>query len=284
MSYKNIVTSEWLKEKLDDTNIIIADCRFQLGQSTIGVEAYKKEHIPGAIYMDLEKDLSAPISEHGGRHPLPTVEKMVHIFEQAGISNDKKVIAYDDQGGAMAARLWWMLKYLGHEKVYILNEGFTHWKEKGYPISTVQPKLIPTSFTPDVQQQMLASMEEVKEKTSNSNVVLIDSRAEERYLGIMETVDPVAGHIPGAINEDWQNRLGENGIWLLKEEQKESLKKYKELSNKELIVYCGSGVTACANILAFHEIDLRPKLYAGSWSDWITYKDNPISRNHDLGE
>ncbi|MBU9711774.1 sulfurtransferase [Evansella tamaricis] len=278
MVHKNTISSEWLNNHLNDSNLIIVDCRFQLGQPTKGYKAFQEEHLPRAIYLDLEKDLSSPISQHGGRHPLPTVEKMVKTFSKAGIDQSKKVVIYDDQGGAMAARLWWMLKYLGHEQVFVLEEGFSHWKANGYPTSSQFSPTPETVFIPSVRKEMLVSMEEVRSKINDPDTLLIDSRSKERYTGEQEPIDPVAGHIPGAVLEDWQNRLSVNGTWKTKPLQRDSLQKYID-SEKDIIIYCGSGVTACANVLAFDEVGLKPRLYAGSWSDWITYQDNPIARS-----
>ncbi|MFA9556889.1 sulfurtransferase [Evansella sp. AB-rgal1] len=275
MIYKNIVTSEELRDRVEDKSVVIVDCRFQLGEPTKGLEEFNKDHLTGALYFDLEKDLSATISKHGGRHPLPNIEKFVQLLSRVGIDSSKKVIAYDDQGGAMAARLWWMLKYVGHDNVAILNEGFSHWKKKGYPTTKEVVESEPTNFVPNIQYNMLQSKEEVMDSLNDPNVLLIDSRAEERFTGKIEPIDPVAGHIPGAVNEDWQHRLTKTGEWKSKEDLEKDLGKYRD-DRKQLIVYCGSGVTACANIIALTELGLKPKLYAGSWSDWITYEENSV--------
>jgi thiosulfate/3-mercaptopyruvate sulfurtransferase len=271
----NIVSAKWLLDHIKNPNLVIIDCRFWLGQAEKGYEEYQKNHIPGAYFLDLEKDLSAPVRKHGGRHPLPSIEVFVQTLSKVGIDSSKQIIMYDDQGGAMASRLWWMLKYVGHTNAAILEEGFSNWKKKGYPTTTEIPQATYTTFVADIQENMIATMEEVKEKLGNDRVLLLDSRSEERYLGVKEEVDPVAGHIPGAILENWQNRLTEDGVWKSKEEQSKSLKRFVN-TDKEIIVYCGSGVTACANILALDEIGLQPRLYAGSWSDWITYENNPV--------
>lgn len=277
MEYKYIVSSEWLKEHLHEPDVLIADCRFQLGAPNKGSEAFEEEHLPKAVYFDLEKDLSGVKQKHGGRHPLPPAADFVHTLSQKGISNTKKVVIYDDQGGAMASRLWWMLRFVGHDHAYILNEGFSHWKEKGYPTTqeTITPQ--PVKFNPALRKTMKIEAEEVYSKLHDKGIILIDSRAKERFTGEQETIDPIAGHIPGALNEDWQNRLSNEGRWLTKEEQAKLLAKYSEMKDKEIIVYCGSGVTACVNIIAMEEIGLQPKLYAGSWSDWISYPNHPVA-------
>ncbi|UCZ51398.1 sulfurtransferase [Bacillus shivajii] len=273
----NIVSTDWLNENLNNHDLVIVDCRFHLGNPSRGYEEYKIEHIPGAIYLDLEKDLSAPISTHGGRHPLPDIENMIETFSQSGIHPTKHVIAYDDQGGAMASRLWWMLKFLGHQNVAIINEGFSSWKKKGYETTKDIPKVNLVNFDADVQRDMLVTKDDVKAKIYDRNVIMVDSRSKERYLGEKEEVDPIAGHIPGAVNEDWQNRLSSTGVWKQDEELIQELATLNQ-ANKEVIVYCGSGVTACVNVLALEEIGKKSKLYAGSWSDWITYEDTPIAK------
>ncbi|GAA0351329.1 sulfurtransferase [Bacillus horti] len=277
--FKNIVTRDWLLEHLEDEAVVVADCRFDLGNAQLGQEQYDQDHIKGAVYFHLNSDLSGPKSEHGGRHPLPDVEALSKTFGEKGIDQSKTVVAYDAQGGAMAARLWFLLKYLGHEKVYVLDQGYGKWKDNGYPISTGTGTEAKTpekkTFVPNVQQHLLYGMEDVKKRLNDIGVTIIDSRSPDRYRGENETIDPVGGHIPGAESAFWMDSL-EQGRWKAKEQQEERLLQYLQ-SDKELVVYCGSGVTACANLIAFDEVGLKPKLYLGSWSDWISYKDNPIA-------
>lgn len=275
---KNIVSLDWLKEHLHDPDLVIADCRFVLGQPQAGQELYEMDHIPGAVYFHLDQDLSGPLQEHGGRHPLPSVEELIKTLGAKGINESKKVVAYDSQGGAMAARLWFLLKYVGHSQVYVLDQGYEKWKKAGCPVSTEIPSITPLTFQPQVQEHMLYTMEEVKQRLNSPSTILIDSRSADRYRGENETLDPKGGHIPGAKNEFWMESLQEDGSWKSKEEQEERLKEYLQAAaEKELVVYCGSGVTACANLIAFDEIGLKPKLYLGSWSDWISYRENPVA-------
>lgn len=274
---KNIVDQNWLVEHLSDPDLIIADCRFNLSNPEEGQQQYDQDHIPGAVYFHLNSDLSAPVKRHGGRHPFPDIAKMSALFGQKGIDHEKKVVAYDSQGGAMASRLWFLLKYLGHDNVYILDQGYPSWKEQGYPISSERPNLKPVTFIPRVRREMLCTMDEVKRKLTDSSTIIIDSRSHDRFRGENETIDPVGGHIPGARNEFWMESLQPNGSWKTKQQQEERLRDYLQIPDREFILYCGSGVTACANYLAFDEVGLKPKLYAGSWSDWISYEDNPVS-------
>jgi len=273
-----VVNKEWLVEQIDREDVTIVDCRFELGNPDRGENLYKESHIPGAFYFDLEKQLSGPILKHGGRHPLPNIDQFRHEVEKVGIDKTKTVIAYDDGEGQFASRFWWLLTYIGHEKVYVLNEGFKGWIEAGHPITKEVPNCKAAKFIVTTRQEMLASYEEVKEAVINKkrSPILIDSREKARYLGEYEPIDKVAGHIPGAINKFWAEGL-EKGTYKSSNEQK---KRFSELDQKEsIIVYCGSGVTATPNYIALKMAGYQNvKLYAGSYSDWISYDDNPVTK------
>lgn len=277
---QNIVPMKWLFARLYESDIVIVDCRFQLGKPDAGRQAYEESHIPGAVYLDLEKDLSAPLDPdgHGGRHPLPDIAELAATFSRVGIGNISRVVAYDDQGGAMASRLWWLLKYLGHEHVFVMDEGFSAWKAAGLLVNADQKVLIPAQFLATVQHNMLVEVEEAQEivAAADGTVVLVDSREAPRYRGEVEPLDKKAGHIPGAINRFWKDGLGESGAW--KDEAGQSARFEDLPRDKTLVVYCGSGVTATPNVIALQEAGFsKVKLYAGSWSDWISYSKNPIA-------
>jgi thiosulfate/3-mercaptopyruvate sulfurtransferase len=273
---QHIVSQQWLFEHGTDENVVIVDCRFALGNPTAGQEAYAVDHIPGAVYFDLDKDLSAPKSLHGGRHPLPDWNEFAVKLGKAGIHNETTVIAYDDQGGAMASRLWWMLRYLGHTRVYVLDGGYSKWKAAGFPVSDDPAVEHPTVFEPKPDAGAVVSMEEVKSRLGRPGTVLIDSREKPRYLGLEEAIDPVAGHIPGAKSYFWKDSLDEQGNWKAADRQAARFTELRDAD--EIIVYCGSGVTACPNVLALQEAGFtNVKLYSGSWSDWVSYKDNPVA-------
>ena len=276
-----IVQPRWLLARMYEPDLVIVDCRFQLGAPEAGRKAYEQDHIPGALYADLETDLSAPVTEHGGRHPLPDSQAFAAFIGKLGIDQDTRVVAYDDQGGAFAARLWWLLRYHGHRRTYILDGGYSKWKELGYSVSYAKPPVIvPKTFVPELQPDMLVSMQEVRERLGNSRTLLIDSREPRRYRGEEEPIDRKAGHIPGARNLFWKDSLNGDGLWKSAEEQKERFAAagLDPEGEQEIIVYCGSGVTACPNVLALEQAGYRNvKLYAGSWSDWISYEDNPVA-------
>lgn len=290
---QNIVSMKWLLARLYEPDMVIVDCRFWLNDKPAGAIAYQAEHIPGAVYLDLEADLSAPVTAHGGRHPLPDVDQLALTLGKAGIHSNSRVVVYDDNKGLNAARLWWMLHYVGHEQVYVLNEGFTTWKNANFPVTSDQPVVIPTTFVANAQPNMLANVEDVRQvsqayrsfnttdsayaENKTSVPILIDSREHKRYLGLQEPIDPKAGHIPGSVNYFWLDTHHDEQDRYDNVEQLE--KHFAELDkNAEIIVYCGSGVSACPNVLALNEAGYKNvKLYSGSWSDWISYEENPIA-------
>jgi len=276
-----LVSMEWLAEHLGEENVRVVDCRFVLGNPQAGFAAYVEGHLPGAFYLDLEQDLSGKKSTHGGRHPLPDLAELAEKLGAAGIDRSVKVVCYDDQGGAMASRCWWLLKYMGHDDVALLEGGYSLWLEQGRPVTTEVPSAEPRVFPVEVRLEMIVSMSEVKSRLHSEDTVLIDAREEPRYLGIHEPIDKVAGHIPGAHNAFWKEGLTEQGTIKRADEQKARFEHLPGLAadkDKEVIVYCGSGVTACPNVLALTEAGYRNvKLYLGSWSDWSSYEDNPVA-------
>jgi thiosulfate/3-mercaptopyruvate sulfurtransferase len=272
---ENLISIEGLKEHLDDEKLVVADCRFNLGDPLAGEKSYQEGHVPGAIHFDLKKDLSGVIGEHGGRHPLPPLEEFVQKLSRAGVDETKHVVAYDDQGGSMAARLWWMLQYLGHENVSVLQGGYSEWVKQGHPTTKDIPAPKQTVFVPHPRPDMVVDIEGVKEKKNNADTVLIDARAPERYRGDAEPMDKKAGHIPGAENWFWKENVNENGKWKTAEQLKNRFAALKD--KDEIIAYCGSGVSASANVLALKEAGIdKVKLYTGSWSDWSSYDENPV--------
>jgi thiosulfate/3-mercaptopyruvate sulfurtransferase len=272
---KFLKSFEWLLNKIDDPNVRIIDCRFQLNEKEEGPKRYKESHIPNAVYMNLEEDLSGSLEKHGGRHPLPDLQALSNKLSTIGIDHHVEVICYDDQNGAMASRLWWLLQYLGHTKSYVLNGTFSLWKQKGNRVESKIPSFLNREFVPHINNELFASVTDVKNSLNKQGSILIDSREAKRYLGIEEPIDREAGHIPGALNSFWMEGIDANGIWKNVKSQQQRFSNVPK--DREIIVYCGSGVTACPNVLALKEAGYeRVKLYIGSWSDWISYPDNPI--------
>ncbi|MFZ3590923.1 sulfurtransferase [Bacillus sp. DJP31] len=273
----HIKSFDWISEHINDENVRIVDCRFQLNDATAGEVAYRTVHLPNSAYMSLEKDLASPALHHGGRHPLPDIEILSEKLSSIGIDEKVTVVVYDDQNGAMASRLWWILRYLGHEKVFVMNGSYSTWEQKGFQVDSTIPTFQRRMFKPRIHSDMLVTVDEVRACLNNPNFTLIDSREAKRYKGLEEPIDSIAGHIPGALNLFWLDNSNHEGTW---NEQKLQKKRLDHLpKDQSIIVYCGSGVTACPNVLALKEAGFKDVLlYAGSWSDWISYEDNPIAK------
>lgn len=269
MALDNVVSPKWLHEHLEDVQVVIVDCRFALSAPQQGQEQYQAGHIPGAYYLDLNEDLSSPVQNHGGRHPLPKISQLGAKLSQMGITPDTLVVAYDDSRQAFAARLWWLLRYLGHTSVAILDGGFSAYQAH-YPVTTDMPAVRSGEFQGTTIPEQIVDIQAVKTYKDQPDVVVVDSRAYERYIGNHEPIDPVAGHIPGAVNYPWQAVTNEQGFLLTPSGLQAH---YADLNRAdEVIVYCGSGVTACVNLLALEIAGIKGgKLYAGSWSDWCSY-------------
>lgn len=266
-----VVSSEWLFAHLNDSQVVIVDCRFSLADSQLGKKQYQASHIAGAYYLDLNQDLSSPVGEHGGRHPLPDINNLAHTLANIGVNFQKTlVVAYDDSRFAFASRLWWLLRYLGHDNVAVLDGGFAGWQKAGYPVSEEisVPKM--GNFTPHLQTEKVVDYTYVKNFKDSPDIVLVDSRECDRYRGEREPIDKIAGHIPGAVNYPWQEVTDASGFLLPQSELRQRWEQVE--SAKEILVYCGSGVTACVNLLSLEIAGISiGKLYAGSWSDWISY-------------
>ncbi|MEH6942459.1 sulfurtransferase [Bacillus sp. JJ722] len=270
------IEKEWLKDQLNNPRVRIVDCRFHLQQKELGQQQYNQDHIPGAVYFHLEKDLSSAVAEHGGRHPLPSLESFKQTLEKAGIQNNDLIVAYDGGDVAFATRFMWMIKYVGHDQVGVLNGGYNQWKEAGYPTEECVSRFSTSTYQLNVQAHLLAHYEEVKQisQSESDSKILIDSRDYNRFSGKEEPIDKRPGHIPNAVNYPWTEGV-ENSRLLGKEKQQE---RFHELDrNKEIIVYCGSGVTATPNYFALKEAGFdNVKVYIGSYSDWVSYDENPV--------
>ncbi|HSQ89332.1 sulfurtransferase [Romboutsia sp.] len=275
----NLVSASWLKENLNNEKLVIVDCRFNLMDKQYGKKSYEEGHIKGAVRVDIETELSSEVKEHGGRHPLPSIEELKNTFENIGINSDSIVVAYDEGDLAGPCRFWWILKYLGHDKVYVLNGGINDFKEIGGEITQEIKSIKKGNFKVEVNEDMRVNMEYVKERLYKDNIAIIDSRENQRYKGEFEPVDKKAGHIPSALNYFWMDILNKNEDKLNMKSQEELEKHFKNLKNyDEVIVYCGSGITACPNSLALSEVGVKHKVYSGSFSDWISYEENEIEK------
>jgi thiosulfate/3-mercaptopyruvate sulfurtransferase len=274
MSVTTIISSEELNLHLEDPKWVIVDSRFKLADPSQGRRDYETAHIPGAVYVHLDDDLSGPIIKGvTGRHPLPSVEKASDVFSRLGIDTSIQVVAYDDVGGALAAgRVWWLLRWLGHEAVAILNGGWQDWVRKGYAISYGIEQRSESIFTPHPRNNLIVTAEEVDAIRVNTNYRLLDARSAERFSGENETIDPIAGHIPGAVSAPYAGNLNPDGTFRT---TKSLENRYKRLLNDvpadHVVFYCGSGVSATHDIVAMLLAGLgEARLYPGSYSEWIT--------------
>lgn len=278
MSYTNFVKQGEAQALINTPDVLFIDCSFALNDKEWGRNEYEKAHIPGALYADLDKDLSGTIVPGTtGRHPLPDKRELEAKFSAWGITPVTQVIAYDAGAGFMAAaRLWWLLKWAGHDQVAVLDGGKKVWAENGFPLEskTVEPRA--ANFTAHYNDNLLASAEEVLKATANHGSCVIDSRTADRYAGENETIDPVAGHIPEAISRPFNASITAEGVVA----GPETVRSYfaADFKKEDVIFYCGSGVTAAFNVLlaAYAGYPL-PKLYAGSWSEWITDPERPVA-------
>jgi thiosulfate/3-mercaptopyruvate sulfurtransferase len=285
MVCKTLVDVSSLAEMLGRPRLAVVDCRFDLLHPEAGRQAYLAAHIPGARYADLNRDLSAPAGPQTGRHPLPDPDAFARRLESLGIGDDTQVIAYDEANGSFAARLWWMLRWLGHDAAAVLDGGWRAWTAQGGTQSDEVPVEPPNAarnrFTPRVDLKMVLSTADLEKALRvPDSVLLVDARSPERYAGSVEPIDPVAGHVPGAVNHPFGDNLAADGRWLPAAELK---RRWRERLGgrqpQDLVAMCGSGVTACHNLLSLEVADLRgARLYAGSWSEWIRDPRRAVAR------
>jgi len=279
MSYRTLVSTKILNQHINNPDWVVIDCRFSLTDSESGAKAYRMGHIPNARYAHLNKDLSSSITNTSGRHPLPDFNLLAKKLGLSGITNKSQVIIYDDANGAFAGRLWWLLRYLGHDSVAILDGGINHWRQQGLPLTTTLPSIKPKHFRAYINNLCCLTATQVSNGLATRKFLVVDARTKERFRGEQEPIDPVAGHIPHAINRAFQLNLRENGLFL---DRSELYQQFMDLlgshSPEQTVHMCGSGVTACHNLLAMEHAGLSgSKLYPGSWSEWITNQNRPIA-------
>jgi len=276
MAFINIVDTKWVSARLAEGNLVLLDVRFSPKEADYGKAAYEKDHLPGAVFVDFKAALTDPAREHGGRSPLPSPERLAKRFSELGIDHSTTVIVYEDVNGPAASRLWWLLKYAGHDNVRILDGGYEAWKKAGLPLTSEVPVIRPTVFIPTVQEGRIVDIDQVRASLGKDGVKLVDARDDKQYRGEESPFDSVAGHIPGAANYFWKDGLQADGTWQSTDVQRERFAALPP--SDEIIVYCGSGISATPNVLALEEAGFtNVKLYPGSWSDWISYSENPIA-------
>jgi thiosulfate/3-mercaptopyruvate sulfurtransferase len=290
MSQTTLITPRQLAARLEERDLAVIDCRFELARPHWGREAYASARIPHAQYAHLDHDLSGKVAASTGRHPLPPVDEMAARLAQWGIDAQVQVVAYDQSSGAHAARLWWLLRWLGHTRVAVLDGGLAAWQEQKLPLDTTplraqpQRERPPCRFDPRPEPEMVVSTTELEELIASgqvacADVVLVDARSADRFAGRNETIDPVAGHIPGARNHPFTSNVDTAGRFLDRGTLRERFAKTLEgVPPDAAICMCGSGVTACHNLLAMEVAGLKgARLYAGSWSEWIRDSKRPVA-------
>lgn len=275
--FDRLVSVDTLVAHLDDPSWRIFDCRHDLQNTEYGAQAYAKGHIPGALYLHLDRDLSGPMNGKNGRHPLPDIDAFAKRMSECGVGPDTQVVAYDNEGSIFASRLWWMLRWLGHDKVAVLDGGVPGWRRAKLPFETEVRPVAPAQFVPRLQAiQVDTAFIEAKLRTPD--MLLLDARSEERYAGENETLDPVGGHIPGAVNRFYFDNLDDAGCYFKPADELHA-EFVDLLDNRDphtVIQQCGSGVTACHNLLAMEVAGLHgSKLYVGSWSAWCSDPARP---------
>ncbi len=279
MSFSTLVSCSQLADHLTDPQWVIVDCRHQLSDVGYGEREYAKGHLPGAVFMHLDRDLSAAMTGRNGRHPLPDPRRLADKLGAVGISRATQVVVYDDDGGMYAVRLWWLLRWLGHDRVAVLDGSIRRWIQEGRPLTTEVPDRAAAGF--DIEpRDWVATAAEVEASLEKNEFSLIDARGPDRFRGENETLDAVGGHIPGARNRFFRDNLDEQGGFRTAAELRQQyLAVLAGVEPAQAIMYCGSGVTACHNLLAMEIAGLPgARLYAGSWSEWCSAPARPVAR------
>ena len=280
MDYTTLVDGATLQQHLDDPEWCVVDLRHQLADTGYGERAYAASHIRGAIFLHLDRDLSGPMTGTNGRHPLPDAERLKARLGAVGIGNDTQVVVYDDAQGMIAGRLWWLLRWLGHTRVAFLDGGFPLWQAEGRPVDAVLPSRAPTRFAGSPDPRMVVDAATLLATLDSPELCLIDARGPDRFRGENETIDPVGGHIPGARNRFFKDNLEADGRFkpaaLLRAEY---LALMAGAVPAQVVAQCGSGVSACLDLLAMEIAGLHgARLYAGSWSEWCSDPARPVAR------
>jgi thiosulfate/3-mercaptopyruvate sulfurtransferase len=277
----SLIEASELKKWLDnEDDFLLFDCRFDLTNSEVGYQSYLNGHIARAIYVDTDKDLASEKNGKNGRHPLPTIEKWQKTYAELGITPNKKIVIYDNQGGMFAVRLWWMLHSVGHQNVFLLNGGYPAWLRANYKSEVGEHLRVAAPETKLQNYQNLVLVDAVEKNIKTSQFTILDARANDRFHGNNETLDPVGGHIPGAINRCFKDNLNTDGafksITVLEKEYADLL---KDISSDKVIHQCGSGITACHNLFVMELMGLKgSSVYAGSWSEWCSDSSRPVEK------
>jgi len=280
MGYRTIVSTATVADHLGRAGWVVVDCRFRLDAPDWGEREYLAAHVPTAAYAHLDRDLSGPKSGTNGRHPLPSPDALRALFGRLGIGKGVQVIAYDQDNGMFASRLWWLLRWMGHHDVAVLDGGFARWLREGREVAAGPESTAARDFAGEPDSRMVADVDEVARLPAAPGHRLVDARAPERYRGEIEPIDRAAGHIPGARNHWFMRNVREDGTLRSPAELAKAWEEtLKEAGPDRTIVYCGSGVTACQNLLALEHAGLPgARLYPGSWSEWSSDPGRPVEQ------
>lgn len=277
MSYTTLITTDELASQQDNSWVVV-DCRYDLRKQESGHEEYCSAHIPGAVYASLSKDLSGPPGNVGSRHPIPTAEALISTFSRFGICGDTQVVVYDVDVGMFASRMWWMLHYMGHEAAAVLDGGWTKWTREGRSGHTGEETREPATFSGEPRDELRFGISDVEACLHDPSTLLIDARDAERFEGANEPIDRTPGHIPGAANHFFRQNTTNEGVMLSQDALRQQfVTMMGNRSPDQVVMYCGSGVTACQNLLAMEYAGLSgARLYPGSWSEWSSDPEHPV--------
>jgi thiosulfate/3-mercaptopyruvate sulfurtransferase len=280
VSYSTLISTEALATHLNDPSWLIADCRYNLKDEEWGRSQYAASHIPGAIFVKLAHDLADERTGTNGRHPLPAPEVLAATFGRFGIGPDTQVVAYDQDAGPYASRLWWMLRYMGHDKVAVLDGGLAKWIREGRPALPGEERRVPATFVPHPRTEMRVTVEDALSRLGDPDVLFVDARSPERFAGQPDPLDNVPGHIPGARNRFYKDNLAPDGTMRDADALRADFTRVLgDRSADRVVMYCGSGVTACHNLLAMEHAGMHGmKLFAGSWSEWEADPSRPVDK------
>ena len=278
MNYTTLISVADLAKQLGTAELVIFDCRHELTNPEFGPKAYAESHVPGARFAHVDRDLAGPLNGKNGRHPLPEASAFIAWLGRMGVANDSQVIGYDHAGGTYAARLWWMLRWVGHRNVAVVDGGWQAWTGAGHPVTQDLPAPRPAKFSGKPDRSWVDAAI-IAKRLNSREMVLIDARSNDRFHGRSETIDPVAGHIPGALNRFFKDNLNAQGFLKSPEELRAGFKSLVGDASPEKVVHqCGSGVSACHNLLAMEIAGIRgSRLYPGSWSEWVADPSRPIT-------
>ncbi len=275
--FDGLVDAATLRAHLDDLDWIIIDCRHSLSDFGAGRRDYESDHIPGARFADVETDLSGPKTGKNGRHPLPNPQKFLAFLNATGANESSQIVAYDAGADMFAARLWHLARWIGHEFVAVLDGGYSAWRAAGYPTTSSVPAREPGTLRMRPAHDRAFDAFTLRSLIGHRRHILLDARAHERYAGQVEPIDPVAGHIPGAHNRHYKNNFDPNGHWKSAPQLRAEFTEFGDPA--AIINYCGSGISAAANLFSMHVAGLRGAgIYPGSWSEWCSDPENPVER------